>query len=110
MTRTHFAGILPQKGGPLVVAERVTPEPGPNEVLVEVHAVALNPIDYHQRDSGFPPIPVYPTVIGCDVAGIVAKVGPNVTTTPPPGSRVIAMATSYCHDGSPDYGAFQRYT
>lgn len=45
MTGTHHAAILPQKGGPLSVEERATPEPGPNEVLIEVKAVALNPIE-----------------------------------------------------------------
>src|SRR5437764_1056724 len=72
MAATHQAAILPQKGGPLSVGERATPEPGPNEVLIEVKAVALNPVDYFQRDFGMPPVPVYPAVIGSDSAGIVA--------------------------------------
>lgn len=109
MARTHLAAILPQKGGPLSVQERPTPEPGPNEVLVEVKAVALNPVDYHQRDLDFPPVPVYPAVIGTDAAGVVAKLGSNVTTVPKPGSRVIAFASSFYQSGSPDHGAFQKY-
>ncbi|KXX73817.1 Zinc-binding alcohol dehydrogenase domain-containing protein cipB [Madurella mycetomatis] len=109
MTQTHLAAILPQKGGPLSVQERPTPEPGPNEVLIEVKAVALNPVDYYQRDMGFPPVPVYPAVIGSDTAGVVAKLGSNVTTVPKPGSRVIAFASSFYQNGSPDHGAFQKY-
>ncbi|KAK4935032.1 hypothetical protein LTR10_023844 [Elasticomyces elasticus] len=109
MTGKHLAAILPQKGGPLSVEERSTPEPGPNEVLIEVKAVALNPVDYYQRDHGFPPVPIYPAVIGSDVAGIIAKVGSNVTTAPAPGSRAIALATSFYFNGSPDHGAFQKY-
>ncbi|GAB1317013.1 Enoyl reductase (ER) domain-containing protein [Madurella fahalii] len=109
MGQTHLAAILPQKGGPLSVQERPTPEPGPNEVLIEVKAVALNPIDYHQRDLDFPPVPIYPAVIGFDTAGVIAKVGPNVTTVPEPGSRVIALASSFYQNGSPDHGAFQKY-
>lgn len=109
MAPTHAAAILPQKGGPFIVAERNTPEPGPNELLIEVKAVALNPVDYYQRDDGLPPIPSYPTVIGSDVAGIVAKVGPGVSTGLAPGIRVIAFASGFYHDGSPDYGSFQKY-
>ncbi|KAL3485451.1 chaperonin 10-like protein [Aspergillus germanicus] len=109
MSSTHYAAILPQKGGPLSVEQRPTPEPGPNEILIEVKAVALNPCDYYQRDFGFPPVPIYPAVIGSDTAGIVAKVGSSVTTAPPPGTRVIAFASSFYQNGSPDHGAFQQF-
>ena len=109
MAGKHPAAILPQKGGPLSVEDRTTPEPGPNEVLIEVKAVALNPVDYWQRDFGMPPVPSYPAVVGSDAAGLVAKVGSNVSTVPPPGTRVIAFASSFYQNGSPDHGAFQKY-
>ncbi|KAF2715682.1 GroES-like protein [Pleomassaria siparia CBS 279.74] len=109
MAGTHYAATLPQKGGPLLVEKRVTPEPGPNEVLIEVKAVALNPVDYFQRDLGMPPVPIYPAVIGSDTAGLVVKAGSKVTTAPAPGSRVIAFASSFYQNGSPDHGAFQKY-
>ncbi|KAJ5639233.1 uncharacterized protein N7484_007095 [Penicillium longicatenatum] len=110
MAGQHEAAILLQKGGPLSLGKRPTPEPGPNDVLIEVKAVALNPCDYFQRDYGMPPVPIYPAVIGQDVAGIVAKLGSNVTTVPSPGSRVLAFASSFYQNGSPDHGAFQKYT
>lgn len=106
----HAAAILPQKGGPLTIEERPTPEPGPNEILIEVKAVALNPVDYHQRDHGFPPIPFYPAILGSDTSGIVAKVGSKVPSPPAPGTRVIACASSFYHNGSVDHGGFQKYT
>jgi NADPH:quinone reductase-like Zn-dependent oxidoreductase len=109
MTGKHQAAILPQKGGPFSVSERTTPEPGPNEVLIEVKAVALNPVDYYQRDFGMPPVPVYPAVLGSDVAGIVAKVGAHVSNAPSPGGRAIAFALSFYQNGSADHGAFQKY-
>ena len=109
MTKNHRAAILPQKGGPLSVNKRATPEPGPNEVLIQVKAVALNPVDYWQRDFGMPPVPSYPAVVGSDVAGLVAKVGSNVSNAPPSGSRAIAFASSFYQNGSPDHGAFQEY-
>ncbi|PTB44795.1 uncharacterized protein TrAFT101_000266 [Trichoderma asperellum] len=109
MAPTHAAAILPQKGGPFIVEDRNTPEPGPNELLIEVKAVALNPVDYYQRDVGLPPIPSYPTVIGSDVAGVVAKAGPGVSTGLALATRVIAFASGFYHNGSPDYGSFQKY-
>nr|A0A8K1AWG4.1 RecName: Full=Trans-enoyl reductase tndF; AltName: Full=Talaronoid C biosynthesis cluster protein F [Aspergillus flavipes]QVR97765.1 TndF [Aspergillus flavipes] len=110
MAREHQAAILPQPGGPLSVGMRPTPKPGPNDVLIEVKAVALNPCDYYQRDYGMPPVLIYPAVLGSDTAGVVVKLGSNVTTVPGPGSRVIAFASSFYQGGSPDHGAFQTYT
>ncbi|KAL4926719.1 zinc-binding alcohol dehydrogenase family protein [Aspergillus undulatus] len=110
MTAEHDAAILPKPGSPLSVGKRPTPEPGPNDVLIEVKAVALNPCDYYQRDYGMPPVPIYPAVVGSDTAGVVAKLGSNVTSVPGPGSRVIAFASSFYQNGSPDHGAFQKYT
>jgi NADPH:quinone reductase-like Zn-dependent oxidoreductase len=109
MSPTHQAALLPQAGSPLSVEQRNTPEPGPDEILIEVKAVALNPVDYYQRDYGMPPVPIFPAVVGSDTAGIVAKVGSNVTSGPAPGIRVIALATSFYEAGSPDHGAFQKY-
>lgn len=56
----HLAALGPEKQQTLSVQERETPEPGPNELLLEVKAVASNPVDFYQRDYGMPPVPVYP--------------------------------------------------
>lgn len=109
MSHSHQAAILPKQGGPLSVEQRATPEPGPGEILVEVKAVALNPVDYYQRDFGMPPVPVYPAVVGSDTAGVVAKVGSGISSAPAPGTRVIAFASSFYQAGSPDHGAFQKF-
>lgn len=109
MTSQHQAAVIPQKGGPLSVVNRSTPEPGPNEILIEVKAIAVNPVDYSQRDNGFPPVPVYPAVVGSDVAGFVAKVGPQASKAPPPGARVLGLASAFYHNGDSNYGAFQQY-
>lgn len=110
MAGKHQAAILPQKGGPLTVGDRKTPEPGPNEILIETKAIAVNPVDAIQRDLGMPPVPIYPAVVGSDVAGLVVKAGSNVSNAPPTGSRVLAFASSFYQNGSPDHGAFQKYT
>lgn len=56
------------------------PEPGPDDVLVEVEAAGLNPLDSKIRDGAFKPILPYkpPLVLGHDLAGTVLKVGANV--------------------------------
>ena len=109
MAKEHQAAILLQKGGPLSLGSRPTPSPGPNEVLIDVKAIGLNPADYYQRDQGFPPVPYYPAVIGNEVTGIVAALGSDIPDAPALGSRVIAFASSFYENGSNDHGAFQQY-
>ncbi|WP_432841845.1 NADP-dependent oxidoreductase [Dactylosporangium sp. CA-092794] len=75
-------------GGPQVLTyeEVPVPEPGPGDVLIRVHAAALNPPDWYAR-IGFANIPedMRPTGLGLpftpgsDVSGVVAAVGPEVT-------------------------------
>jgi NADPH:quinone reductase-like Zn-dependent oxidoreductase len=110
MPGKHQAAVLPSAGSVLSIIDRNTPEPGPDEVLIETKAIAVNPVDYYQRDFGKPPTPFYPAVLGVDVAGLVVKVGSNVSNAPPPGSRILAFASSFYQNGSPDHGAFQKYT
>lgn len=56
------------------------PEPGPDEVLVEVEAAGLNQLDAKIRDGAFKPILPYklPLVLGHDLAGTVVQVGAQV--------------------------------
>jgi NADPH2:quinone reductase len=75
------AAFIEQTGPPEVikVAALPRPEPGPGQVLVRVHAVALNPIDLYIR-SGLVAAPLrFPYIIGSDVAGTVEQVGPGCT-------------------------------
>lgn len=103
----HLAAVLHDKGSALSVEHRQTPAPGPAELLVEVRSVALNPIDWKQRASGFH-IAGYPTVLGSDVAGIVLSAGPAVPAdAPKPGSRIAAFASAFFTEGDPNYGALQ---
>ncbi|KAL2819216.1 chaperonin 10-like protein [Aspergillus granulosus] len=106
---SHLAAVLPQKGGPFVVETQPTLEPGPGEMLIEVHTIAVNPVDHAQRDLGFPPVLFYPTVIGADISGTVIKAGPGVPlSAPKPGTRVTALASNFYRGGFPQYGAFQK--
>jgi NADPH:quinone reductase len=83
------AAYIEHTGPPDViqVGDLPTPEPKPGQVLVRVHAVALNPIDLYIR-SGLVAMPMtLPYVIGCDLAGTVESIGPGVTRFKP-GDRV----------------------
>lgn len=62
------------------------PTPTPDQVLICVHAAALNPIDLLRSSL---PIPdeAFPVITGYDVAGIVKSVGASVTSFKP-GDRV----------------------
>ena len=69
------AAYIEETGPPEVikVGDLPEPEPGPGQVLVKVHAAALNPIDLYLR-SGLVPMPLsFPYVIGCDLAGTVER-------------------------------------
>ena len=62
----------------LVDIELPTPEPAGHDLLVEVKAVSVNPVDYKVRRST-PPTGSDWKVLGWDAAGVVAAVGPDVT-------------------------------
>lgn len=55
------------------------PEPQSGQVLVKVGAVAVNPIDTYIRSGAVQLQLKFPYVVGCDVAGTVQAVGPDVT-------------------------------
>ena len=62
----------------LQIVDVAKPVPAPNQVLIRVHAVGLNPVDYKVVESGVPAW-TYPHTLGLDVAGEIAAVGVNVT-------------------------------
>lgn len=61
------------------------PEPKSGEVLIQVYAAGVNPIDWKIREGYFKQIFDYPlpAIVGTDVAGVVASVGDGVTTLQP---------------------------
>lgn len=87
------AVVIREFGPPEVMRleEVPTPEPGPGEVVVRVHAVSVNrTLDLILR-AGKYSLPVQlPHVLGVDPAGVVSAVGPGVDT-PKVGDRVVTM-------------------
>jgi L-iditol 2-dehydrogenase len=78
----------------LSVAEQPTPEPGPDELLIQVAACGICGSDVHGFDGStgrrIPPI-----VMGHEAAGIVTSVGTDVRDFAP-GDRVTFDSTVYC--------------
>ena len=64
--------------GEYAVQETDIPTPGPGEVLVEIHATALNPVDWKIQKYDFM-IESYPTVLGTDSSGVIKALGEGVT-------------------------------
>lgn len=74
------AAYITQTGPPEVIqyGEIATPQATGRQVLVRTKAVAVNPIDtYIRNGANFWELP-QPFVIGCDVAGVVEAIGPDV--------------------------------
>lgn len=61
----------------LEVFDLTEPEVGPYDLLVRVHAISINPVDYKIRQNRSAPAD-YPVILGWDAAGIVEKVGSQV--------------------------------
>jgi tumor protein p53-inducible protein 3 len=73
--------LVHQPGGPeeLILGEYEKPEPKPNELLVRVHATALNRADTLQRQGKYPAPAGASPLLGLEIAGEVAAVGAACT-------------------------------
>ncbi|SFL07442.1 alcohol dehydrogenase [Paenibacillus sp. 1_12] len=69
------------KNMPLRLAELPVPEAGEQDVLVEIHAASLNPIDFKIRDGKTKFLLKYnfPLILGNDFSGKITKLGSKVT-------------------------------
>lgn len=78
------AVVATRYGGPEVVdiIETRAPAVHANDVLIDVRAAGLNPLDFKIRAGKAKlALPIKPPVaLGCDVAGVVVDVGPKVTS------------------------------
>jgi NADPH:quinone reductase-like Zn-dependent oxidoreductase len=75
------ASVLDAHGAPFRVVEMSRPEAAPGQVLVQVKASAVNPLDLKiragQADHARHPLPA---ILGIDLAGVVEAAGPGVTS------------------------------
>ncbi|MBT1678351.1 NAD(P)H-quinone oxidoreductase [Curtobacterium aurantiacum] len=72
------------------VTDLPDPEPGTDEVLIEVAASGVNNADLQQRAGNYPPPPGASEVLGLEVSGTVRAVGAGVTSVAV-GDRVCAL-------------------
>ncbi|MDI2125296.1 NADP-dependent oxidoreductase [Yinghuangia seranimata] len=73
ISQTRFGG-----SEVLELVERERPVPGPGEVLVEVAAASVNPLDWKIRSGQNHMYGEPPFVLGVDVSGTVVELGPGV--------------------------------
>ncbi len=64
------------------------------QVLVRVHHAGVNPVDAIIRAGHFPYLPPTPYTPGGDLAGVVERVGANVTSVKV-GDRFIKTQSNY---------------
>jgi NADPH2:quinone reductase len=63
----------------LKLEEVPTPQPGPNEVLVRIHAAGVNPVETYIRAGTYARLPELPYTPGNDGAGAVEQIGADVS-------------------------------
>ena len=93
-----------KKGGALRLGEMPEPKLRENDVMIEIHAAGVNPVDSKIRDGEFKLILRYrlPLILGSDLAGVVTRVGSKVTRFSP-GDEV------YAHPGQDRIGTFAEF-
>jgi NADPH:quinone reductase-like Zn-dependent oxidoreductase len=81
------------KTEPVHAVDVPEPEMRSDDVLVEIHAASVNPVDFKIRNGEAKPLLPYkmPLVMGSDLAGVVVSCGPNVAGFKP-GDEVYARA------------------
>lgn len=77
----------------LKLVEIARPQPGPDEVLIEVKAAGLNWAEVEQTRGRYPSKTLPPYVMGFEAAGVIAELGANVVGFRH-GDRVAALTTS----------------
>ncbi|MDR3612549.1 MAG: NAD(P)H-quinone oxidoreductase [Candidatus Obscuribacterales bacterium] len=80
-SETMQAIVITQPGGPevLTIREVERPEPSHNEVLIKIHAAAVNRADLIQRAGHYPPPrDVSQVTPGLEFAGEIVKIGKDV--------------------------------
>jgi alcohol dehydrogenase len=76
------AFVMDRYGGPDVLSLRELPDPtpGPKDLLVQVEAASVNPVDFKIRDGGVKVLVKdrFPLTLGSDLSGTVLRVGSDV--------------------------------
>ena len=98
MSQNRAAWLPVKMAKPFKIDEAPMPSPEPDQVVIRVRAVAMNPADAVLQNAGAI-YENYPIIPGCDVSGEIVELGADVKGWAK-GDRVIAPLV---------YGAFQLY-
>jgi NADPH2:quinone reductase len=90
------AAFINRTGGPeqIIYGDLPDPEPGPNQCLVKVAAVDVNPVDTYIRSGAVSAKLHFPYILGRDLAGKVLKTGAAANRFKP-GDRVWATGQGW---------------
>ena len=99
--------LVREHGGPEVLRleDLPDPTPKPDQVVVRLEAVGVNPVDVYIRTGAYARKPALPFIPGSDAAGQVESVGMNVKTFRP-GDRVFIHGTAAEHTHGHYGGAY----
>ncbi|KAL2062438.1 hypothetical protein VTL71DRAFT_6704 [Oculimacula yallundae] len=107
MATNKAAFLTSPKSHPFTILPTPLTTPGPSQILIQNHAIAINPIDFKLQSRAIYPL-TYPAILGSDVAGIVHSIGSSVTRFAP-GDRVLGLTNGFA-SGKDAEKAFQEYT
>ena len=106
MQLKNSAAWIPRPRAQLAVASAPFPTCGDDELIIQMHYVAINPVDWKIQSSDIFNLK-YPYILGEDVVGEVMEVGEDLKEKYEVGGRVMANALGLGL-GS-EYGAFQKF-
>jgi NADPH2:quinone reductase len=101
--------VVREHGGPEVLKFEDVPDPAPkpDEVVVRLRAVGVNPVDVYIRSGAYARRPPLPFIPGSDAAGEIEAVGDGVTTVAV-GDRVFVHGTAADHTVGHYGGAYAQ--
>ncbi|KAJ0423288.1 zinc-binding oxidoreductase CipB [Aspergillus carlsbadensis] len=106
-TTNTAAWLLTPTAYPFTIDTAPLWTPSANEILLHNRALAINPVDPSLQQRPWWPLK-YPTMLGQDIAGSVAAVGPGVTRFKV-GDRVVGHAVGMT-SGRQEENGFQKYS
>ncbi|MFD6063823.1 Zn-dependent alcohol dehydrogenase [Rhodococcus wratislaviensis] len=93
MPQQILAAVLNSAPGKLILESLTLDDPGPDEVLIDVHFAGLCRTDLHEMEGVWPT--TYPTVLGHEASGVVRQVGERVSSFRA-GDHVVTCFTAFC--------------
>ncbi|KAF8244879.1 hypothetical protein K440DRAFT_557695 [Wilcoxina mikolae CBS 423.85] len=118
----NSAAWLPSAGAALKVGPSELPQPGEGELVVENHAIAVQPADWKLQKGLLPITLKYPTILGskhafiphlqsrsvCGIKCRLRDVGAGVTRFKK-GDRVLTCTAMILRNGDTRYSGYQKY-